>query len=424
MSDQKRVAIAGTGTRALNFARGIIDDCGEHSELVALYDLNAARMKGFCDLIGCGIPSYTDFDAMLAECEPDTLMVCATDKAHPELIERAFANGLDAVCEKPLAISLEGLKRIRAAEKKYDRKVKVTFNMRFAPYSAKIKEILNEKPIGDIKTVSAEWFIDRTHGIEYFHRWHARMENGGGLLVHKATHNFDLLNWFLDDSPEQVFAYGSLRVYGAENSPFNGPHCRVCDHFDECWAAMNSSLQDDDLNPGGEADIFKKIYFDAENKDGYLRDQCCFAQDIDIYDTMNAVIKYGSGIQLSYALNAYSPWQGYNIIFTGTEGRMEVGTVNPSTRPENFGDGDRIRIIRGRTRSDITMEEISLEIDHSPHGGGDYRLITALFGAEFDDPLGQVAGFEAGAESALVGICANESIASGSPVSIPDFKDW
>lgn len=416
----KHIAIAGTGTRALSFAKGIIERCSGYSKLSALYDINNKRMKGFCSLIGHQVPSYTDFKSMLSEQKVDTLLVCTTDSTHPELIETAFENGLDAVIEKPLAIDRAGIEKIKMLEKKYGRTIQITFNMRFAPYSAKIKEILLEKPIGDIKTVSAEWFIDRTHGIEYFHRWHNRMKNSGGLLVHKATHNFDLLNWFLDDVPQEVFAYGSLQQYG-KSGPYHGTNCRQCKHNRKCWAAMKESLFDEDLNPGSDADIFNKLYFEAEKIDGYLRDQCCFDPGIDIYDTMNALIKYRSGIQVSYSLNAYSPWQGYRIIFTGTEGSMEIGTVNPGTRPDNFNECDRIIIVKGQTRQDISMTETALEIDKTPHGGGDNLMIDKLFGGVSNDPLGQVAGFTAGAYSALVGICANRSIELHAPVNIPDM---
>jgi predicted dehydrogenase len=413
-----KFAIAGTGTRALNFAEAILNRCSETAELVALYDLNPLRMEGFCKLIGTRIPSYTDYSKLTAETAPDTMIVCVTDKAHPELIEMAFAHNQDVIVEKPMAITTEGINRIITAEKKYNRKVSVTFNMRYQPYAARIREVIMSKPIGEIRQVSAEWFIDLTHGIEYFHRWHSRMENGGGLLVHKATHNFDLLNWFLDDYPEEVHANGSLRYFGP-NGQFQGPRCKDCSHTDKCIAAMKPNLQDEDLNPHSDRDIFNKIYFEAESSDGYFRDQCCFRDDIDIYDTMNAMIRYRGGTQVSYALNAYSPWQGYKIVFTGTAGRIEVGAVSPSTRPDNYLEKDTIRIIRGTTRQNITMEEISMEADQSPHGGGDFLMFDQLFGNVDDDPLGQVAGSEAGAMSALVGIGANQSIATGVPVKIP-----
>ncbi len=414
---KKRIAIAGTGTRALNFADGIINRCAGSSELVGLYDLNGVRMQGFCKLIGREIPSFTEFAEMVRTVKPDTLMICVTDCAHPELIEMAFAHGLDAIVEKPMAMTREGIEHIRRAEEKYQRKVTVTFNMRFSPYSAKIKEVLMEKPIGEIFTVSAEWFIDRTHGNEYFHRWHNRMQNGGGLLVHKATHNFDLLNWFLDALPSEVFAWGRLAQYGKAGK-FCGTRCRDCQYNTVCPAAMKSIFEDADLNPGSDGNIFKNIYFDAESEDGYIRDQCCFDPEIDIYDTMNALIKYRNGIQVSYALNAYSAWQGYKITFTGEKGVIEVGTVNPGTRPADYTAPDIIRIVTGTTRKDVTMREIRLELDTTPHGGGDYAMFDHLFGKLSEDPLGQTAGFEAGAASAMIGICANESIASGLPVTI------
>lgn len=414
---KKRIAIAGTGTRALGFVDGILNHCAEYSDLVGLYDLNPTRIKGFCHLIGQEVPSFTDFTKMVKMVKPKILVVCTTDRTHPELVEMAFAHGLDVIVEKPMAMNRKGIGRIQRAEEKFRRNVIVTFNMRFAPYSVAIKEVLLEKPIGEIFTVSAEWFIDRTHGNEYFHRWHNRMTNGGGLLVHKATHNFDLFNWFLGEMPSEVFAWGKLAQFGKAGK-FHGPRCSDCQYQTQCPAVMKTTLADSDLNPRSDGNIFKSLYFDAELNDGYIRDQCCFNPNIDIYDTMNALIKYRNGIQVSYALNAYSAWQGYKITFTGEKGVIEVGTVNKSTRPADYTVPDTIRIVTGTTRSNVTMREINMTENTTPHGGGDYAMFDHLFGKTRADPLGQTAGFDAGAASAMVGICCNESILSGLPVKI------
>ncbi len=409
----KRVAIAGTGTRALCFAKGILHRVSEYSQLVALYDLNPQRIKGFKYLLkNESIPEYTDFEAMVKEARPTHLLVCVPDCAHPQLIEMGFSHGLEVVTEKPMAMNREGIRRILQAERKYGKKVCVTFNMRFSPYSEAIRKLMLDHPIGKITNVTAEWFLDRTHGQEYFHRWHAKMSNGGGLLVHKATHHFDLLNWFLDDEPESVYATGARKVFGDAN-PFFGERCSNCPHANKCWAVLKSTLEDGDLNPGSDGEIFEKLYFEAEKLDGYHRDGCCFARDIDIYDTMNAVIRYKSGVMVNYSENAYSPWQGYNVVFNGDAGRIEVGTVDASTRPGNFRGEDYIRILHGTTRQNITMEELPFREVMSPHGGGDYALYDQIFGKGGADPLGLMADSRAGAASALVGITANESIASG-----------
>ena len=409
---KRRVVIVGTGDRALGFADGLLHRVNEYSELVGLYDINPARIEGFQYLIRAKIPGFTDFDEMLKTVKPDTLMVCVPDRLHPEFVERGFAAGLDVVTEKPMAMSREGIERIVRAEKRFGRKVIVTFNLRFQPYSTAVKELMMKHPIGRITSVNAEWFIDRTHGQEYFHRWHAYLKNGGGLLVHKATHHFDLLNWFLDDEPESVYARGSRKVFGDANN-FFGRNCRTCPHRHNCWAVMKSTLEDADLNPGGDGEIFEKLYFEAEHEDGYIRDNCCFRRDIDIYDTMNVMIHYRGGVVVNYLENAYSPWQGYNVVFNGDGGRIEIGTVSRSTRPENMKGEDVIRIIHGTTRQNITMEEIPFAEVSTPHGGGDYAMFDRIFGAGGSDPLGQMASSRAGALSALVGIAANESVVSG-----------
>ena len=46
-----------------------------------------------------------------------------------------------------------------------------------------------------------EWLLDTRHGADYFRRWHRNKNNSGGLMVHKATHHFDLVNWWMIPTP-------------------------------------------------------------------------------------------------------------------------------------------------------------------------------------------------------------------------------
>jgi predicted dehydrogenase len=93
--------------------------------------------------------------------------------------------------------------------------------------------------------------------------------------VHKATHHFDLLGWWTDLEPEEVFAYGSLEFYG-KNGKQRGTNCRNCQHASSCdffWDVTKNQY-------------YKMLYADNENHDGYLRDGCVFNEDIDIFDKM------------------------------------------------------------------------------------------------------------------------------------------
>ena len=64
--------------------------------------------------------------------------------------------------------------------------------------------------IGEVKAVHFEWMLSTYHGADYFRRWHRDKRNSGGLLVHKSTHHFDLVNFWLNDKPKTVFAFGDF----------------------------------------------------------------------------------------------------------------------------------------------------------------------------------------------------------------------
>lgn len=138
-------------------------------------------------------PALKKWSAIL---KPDIVIVTTTDRYHHEYIIKALEMDCDVITEKPMTIDEEKCNAILEAEKRTKRNVTVTFNMRFAPLIMRIKEILKQDTIGQILSVHFEWFLDTSHGADYFRRWHRRKENSGGLLIHKSTHHFDVVNWF------------------------------------------------------------------------------------------------------------------------------------------------------------------------------------------------------------------------------------
>jgi hypothetical protein len=70
--------------------------------------------------------------------------------------------------------------------------------------------------------------------------------------------------------------------------------------------------------------VLSRLCLEAEEADGYIRDQDVFGAGITIEDTMAAVITYRSGAFLTYSLNAHSPWEGYRVSVNGTAGRAEL----------------------------------------------------------------------------------------------------
>ena len=420
----RRHAIIGTGARAMFFAQALTnpETVAAGAELVGLVDINPERMRGFCDILGRDIPQFDSLESLCAKVKPDALVVTTPDHTHAQVIEQAYALGLDVVCEKPMATTREEIGRILRAERNAKRAVRVGFNMRFMPLCRQVKALLNEGVIGPIHSGAAEWSIGREHGMDYFRRWHAHMAQSGGLLVHKATHHFDIINWCMADRPSAVCAMGALTYYGP-NGKYQGERCSTCEHREVCDAAMPKSLISASGLPGDtEGTLLQRLYFDAEREDGYIRDRCVYRPDIDIYDTMSVMIRYERGAQMVYSLNAANPIEGFTLSFVGEYGRLEAKMIYQDTMPAGMDELSTIRIYQDPKGEPITIRIEDVSMSKALHSGADWPMMKRLLLGEAIDPsLGQDAGSTEGANSALIGICANESIARGAWVDIPSL---
>jgi predicted dehydrogenase len=281
----------------------------------------------------------------------------------------------------------------------------VTFNYRYSPHRQKLYELLRAGEIGDIVSADFHWYLDTDHGASYFRRWHGERSRGGSLLVHKSTHHFDLLNWWLESEPEEVHAFGALEFYG-KNNDFRYSNCRPCPHKDKCDFYYDIT----------KSEHMMKLYVEHEKHDGYIRDNCLWRSEIDIFDKMAVQIRYANNVQVSYSLTTYSPYEGYRIAFNGTKGRLEAWIQE--SQPWEMKDYDELRL----TKNFGETELIKIPHGGGGHGGGDTRLKDKIFKTpNMPDPYRQSAGTRSGAMSILIGIAARTSIDTGKPIKIADL---
>ena len=403
---KKRIALIGTGSRGTSmWGIDVIKDYSDYVEYVGLCDKNPGRVEAAKKYMGATCKTYTDFETMMSEAKPDILIVTVNDYLHDKYIIRGLELGCDVITEKPMTTDEVKCQAILDAEKRFGKKLIVTFNYRYSPHRAKIWDLIRNGEIGDVTSVDFHWYLDTSHGADYFRRWHRKREFSGSLWVHKASHHFDLLNWWIDSEPEEVFALGKLEFYG-KNGTQRGINCRTCNHKDTCdfyWDITKDSY-------------YKMLYTDNEQYDGYLRDGCVFKEDIDIFDKMAATIKYANGVQVAYSVVTYAPYEGYRIAFNGTKGRIDawIEEKNPVYQSDydeimithNFGKRDFIRVLKSEG-----------------HGGGDKILHDHIFKPNQEDPYKQVAGVRDGAFAILIGIAARKSCDSGKPIKIADLTD-
>lgn len=413
----KRYAVVGAGSRGLGmFARPLLRDLSDCAELVGLCDLNPLRLanaaRELAPLTPGELPTFTSLAEMLATVAPDALIVATMDRTHADLAVQAMRAGCDVILEKPMATTAEGVLAILNAERETGRQVRVSFNARYGAAAETIARLLRQGAIGQVLSAEFVEYLDTSHGADYFRRWHRRKENSGGLLVHKASHHFDQLNWWLGDDPVRVYADGGLRYYGPTRIE-RGERCRTCSYYGECPFYLDIEADDH----------LRAMYLETESADNYWRDRCVFASEIDIEDALALVIRYQGGATVTYSLCAFAPYEGQRIGFSGTLGRLEVDLVDRYHGPDDQGT---LREYALGTSAVVRVSplfgrpfEVPIEQrNEGGHGGADARIRNHLFRPEAEDPLAQRADARAGALSALVGIAGNRSLATGEPISI------
>ena len=407
--EKRRFALIGTGNRGTTmWGKDLLVGWREHVDLTAIVEKNSLRGERARTMIGSNAPLYENIDSMLTEQKPDLVIVCTPDHTHDDIVVRALESGIDVITEKPMTTTVEKIRRILDAEKRTGRRVDVSFNYRYAPTAAKIKELLNSGEIGRVTSVDFHWYLNTKHGADYFRRWHAYTENSGSLFVHKATHHFDLLNWYLDSDPDAVTSFADLQNYGRKG-PFRGPRCKLCPHTQEC-----------DYHLDLEKDPFlDTLYEDPSKIDGYFRDGCVFREDIDIPDTMVASIRYRNNVHVSYSLNTFQPIEGHHLAFNGTKGRIEIRQYE--AQPWEEPKEDTILLIRSFPHGKEAVERITVPHFSGGHYGGDDRMRNMIFKPDMQDKLAQRAGTRAGAMSVLCGIAALTSSRTGKVVNISDL---
>jgi predicted dehydrogenase len=413
------------------YQKAINIDYKSHAQLVGIGDTNPGRLelaqKNARDAGRDVPPSFApdEFEKMLAQTKPDAVIVTTVDCFHHEYITRAMAAGFDVITEKPMTNTAERCRAVLDARARTGRKCRVTFNYRYSPPRTQVKDMLMSGVIGDVLSVDFHWMLNTSHGADYFRRWHGWKKFSQGLMLHKATHHFDLANWWLGAVPVEVYATGKREFYTsatAKRFGLSGAHerCHTCPEKEQCSFFLDLAADKK----------LKELYLDCEQYDGYFRDQCVWRDDHDIEDTMNVLVRYDNGVTMAYSLNAFNAWEGYTIAFNGTEGRLEFTEVESTYAPTSLNahgaavgtsvkpQGVAIALIplRGAPRSVIPWK------GQGAHGGGDKVMLDELFlPYPPPDKYLRAADERAGAASILIGIAANKCFQTHEPVKINEL---
>jgi len=324
---------------------------------------------------GRNIFTTTDYRELLAQ-DLDAVIIATPDFLHEEQAVAALAGGRAVYLEKPMAITIAGCDRILRAAAKAKARLYVGHNMRHVSFVQKMKTLIDEGAIGEVKACWVRHFVGNG-GDYYFRDWHAERRFSTGLLLQKASHDLDVIHWLCGGYTRHVSAMGELTLYGKVESRLpairgprrrEGPLTRV-----EVWPPLTQR----DLN-----------------------------HRIDVEDLSQVLMRLDNGVLAQYAQCHYTLdyWRNYTVI--GTEGRLE-----------NFGDGGAGTCVRLWNRRNLGYSargnaNFEISVERGSHGGADAKIIGEFLRYARDG--GAIATSAIAArESVATGFVATESLRSG-----------
>ncbi len=406
MANKRRYAVIGVGQRSRHFIEALLKDHAAHASLVALVDANVPALETrAAELRAAGhdLATYAaeDFEGMVAEARPETIIILTPDHTHAACVVRAMDAGCDVIVEKPMTTTVDGCREVLEASRRTGRTCRVAFNYRYAPWNTAVKRLLVDGVIGRPLSVAMRKALPMHRGASYFHRWHGEMAKSGGLLVHKATHYLDLVNFFLGSVPLRVWARGGQKCFTEEAAgklglTDRGERCAACPSDERCPFYT-------DVAAGPES---AEVVAARGSVGGYFRDLCVFRPEADIPDTMHVAVEYVSGAVLVYTFLACGDGSSDTVIF-GTHGRLV--TTGPALQViPYYGD----------------PYEVHPEKRPGSHGGADPVMFTDLFDpAASPDPYCRAASEHDGAWSVLVAVAAHRSMATGEPIELRSLAE-
>jgi predicted dehydrogenase len=140
--------------------------------------------------------TYDDIEEVLRYVKPDAVVICTPNHLHEIHVVAALSAGVHVLCERPLALSLEGAERVLAASEKYGKRVIVAMNHRFRSDVQAVRGFLAGGELGTIDMIRGGWFTFQPSVTRQQLGWRLRRaQAGGGAMLDLGLPLIDLGLW-------------------------------------------------------------------------------------------------------------------------------------------------------------------------------------------------------------------------------------
>jgi predicted dehydrogenase len=337
----------------------------------------------------------------------DALFITTPDELHYGPAMAGLEAGYDLLLEKVIAQSWGECNNILKLAEKKKAIVAVCHVLRYTPYFRKMKEILDNREIGDVVSIQHFEPVERIHMSHSFVRgnW-GNSKKSNPIILSKSCHDTDILRWLINKPSKKVSSFGSLTLFREEMAP-KGSTDRCtnnCAVERECpysaiklYKEKRGWLQHLNLEEVNDKTILREL------KNGpYGR--CVYRCDNDVVDHQISNFEFEDGITAAFSMEALTHYGGRRTRVFGTKGDV-------------IGDEKTIIVTNAETSKQETWDASKAQKFASGHGGGDHGLVYDFLRAvAFQDASILSSTIQASMESHLMGFQAEASRLEGGAV--------
>ncbi|MEJ7912481.1 MAG: Gfo/Idh/MocA family oxidoreductase, partial [Chitinophagaceae bacterium] len=192
-----------------------------NSKLVAVMRRNAAKSKDYAQRHGIE-KWYSDATALINDPDVHAIYIATPPSSHEAYAIEALHAGKPVYVEKPMAVNVVAAQHMAAAAESTGVKLSVAHYRREQPLFLKIKSLLDEGAIGEVRLVNLQFFQPHQSAMIAQTEDPWRLDpavSGGGLFHDLAPHQLDLMCYFFGSALQASgISFNAARLYGADDT--------------------------------------------------------------------------------------------------------------------------------------------------------------------------------------------------------------
>ena len=412
---QVTAMLIGAGDRGANaYASYAFNNPGT-IKFVAVVEFNEERRKHFQKVHN--IPDDMAFDnwndAFAKGKLADAVLICTNESYHYEPTKLAMSQGYHILLEKPITQSPETSVEIGDMASDYDKVFMLCYVLRYTPFFAEMKKVLDSGVIGDVKIIVHQENVGMAHYSHSFVRGTFSKESEAGpMILSKCCHDMDILNWLTGSYCTHLMSYSTPTYFRPENAPESAPlRCTDgCPHSDTCYfyapkmysaprSGFNVDMISLDKTPEGRMKALEEGRFG----------RCVYHCDNDVVDNQIINMKYANGAIVSFSMSSYSEECYRALKICGTKGEIIGNLEENSFIIKEFATG----------KNDVV--KVSTVLDR--HSGGDYFLMTDFVKLIREGKQGGRTETKGAVDSHVMCFAAEKSRKEGVEINLEHYKD-